>query len=189
MSSGYPDDPRDRDYDDPDRRDREPERSDQEVVQIAKSRVMVPAVGLIAIAAFGFVSVVLNLVQLPTLDAQFDAEVKKVEDNQQFTDDQKKQQVQILNQIRDVMKVGMLPYLGVLGLSSVVILLGGLKLMSLSGPGLVTTGAIAAMVPCLSGCCFLGLVFGIWAIVLLGKPEVKAGFAAKRRLASSPDPY
>ena len=43
---------------------------------------------------------------------------------------------------------------------------------------LAYTGAILSMIPCVSGCCLLGLPFGIWAVMTLNKPEVKAGFAA-----------
>lgn len=182
--SGYSDEPRDSDDRDDDRDERGGPDRDERDVRTAKSRVMVPAIGLIAIAGFGLLSILINLVQFPTLDAQFDAEVKKIEDNNQFTDAQKKDQIQIINQIRDVMKVGLLPYLAVLGLTSLITLLAGIKLMSLSSPGLVTFGAILSLLPCLSGCCVLGLVFGIWAMVAMSKPEVKAGFAAKRRLAA-----
>ncbi len=185
--SGYSDDPRDRDDRDDDRRgDR---RDDEDDVQLAKSRVMGPAIGLIIIAGFGLLAIIGNLIQLPTLDAQFDAQVKNIEDNKQIPDAQKKEQIQLMNKIRDATKVGMLPYIGVIGLVSVIILVAGLKLMNLSSPGLVTFGAVLSCIPCISGCCILGLIFGIWAMVAMGKPEVKAGFAAKRRLARSPDSY
>ncbi len=34
----------------------------------------------------------------------------------------------------------------------------------------------AAMIPCVSPCCLLGLPLGIWALIVLVKPEVKAAF-------------
>jgi hypothetical protein len=36
--------------------------------------------------------------------------------------------------------------------------------------------AIMAMIPC-NCCCLLGLPFGIWALVMLMKPEVKSQFS------------
>lgn len=36
--------------------------------------------------------------------------------------------------------------------------------------------AILAMIPCVSPCCLLGLPLGIWALIVLLKPEVKAAF-------------
>jgi hypothetical protein len=38
------------------------------------------------------------------------------------------------------------------------------------------TAAILAMIPCLSSCCIVGLPLGIWALVVLSKPEVKSEF-------------
>lgn len=185
--SGYSDDPRG-DYD-RDERGGDP-RDDRDDVRVAKGRVMPPAIGLIVVAAIGLLSSVANLIQFSGLDAQFDAEVKKVEDNNAIPNDQKKQQVDMINQIRDWMKVGWVPWNAAIALSSVIILIGGIKLMGLSSPGLVMFASILSLVPCISGCCLLGLVFGIWAMVALGKPEVKAGFAAKKRLrAAPPDGY
>jgi hypothetical protein len=59
---------------------------------------------------------------------------------------------------------------------AVVILLGALKMKKLESFGLAMTAAILAMIPCLSPCCILGLPFGIWALVVLNKPEVKSAF-------------
>ncbi len=62
-----------------------------------------------------------------------------------------------------------------LGLSA-VILLGGLKMLKLRNYGLCVAAAVIALVPCLSPCCCLGLPIGIWALVVLLKPEVKSAF-------------
>jgi hypothetical protein len=189
--SGYSDDDRDdRDRDDRDRDDRDRDRRDDAYdIRTAKGMVTVPAIGLIIIAVITMVSVVLNLIQFPTLDAQFDAQVKKIEDDQQIPANQKKEQIQLMNQIRDFMKVGFLPYLALIGVFALIMLVGGIKLMSLGSPGLVYAAAILSILPCSSACCVLGLVFGIWTIVVMGKPEVKAGFAARRRASRSPDSY
>src|ERR1035437_2231164 len=55
------------------------------------------------------------------------------------------------------------------------VLLGGLSMKKMRRYGLAMTGAICAMLPC--SCCFLvGLPIGIWALVVLLRPEVKAAF-------------
>jgi hypothetical protein len=59
---------------------------------------------------------------------------------------------------------------------SVVILLGALKMRKLESHGFAMAASVIAMVPCLSPCCFLGLPIGIWAVVVLSKPEVKNAF-------------
>jgi hypothetical protein len=57
-----------------------------------------------------------------------------------------------------------------------LILFGGIKMRSLQSYGLCMTASILAMVPCTSGCCLIGLPVGIWALVVLSKPEVKNSF-------------
>jgi hypothetical protein len=56
-----------------------------------------------------------------------------------------------------------------------VILAGALQMRNLRNWGLALAGSIVAMLPC-HGCCILGLPFGIWAVVVLAKPEVKNAF-------------
>lgn len=59
---------------------------------------------------------------------------------------------------------------------NVVMLLGALKLMKVQSWGFSLAAAILVMLPCGSCCCCLGIPLGIWIIVLLNKPEVKAAF-------------
>ena len=59
----------------------------------------------------------------------------------------------------------------------VLILMGGVRMRSLRNFGFCMTASILAMVPCVS-CCFpIGIPVGIWAIVVLSKPEVKNMFS------------
>jgi hypothetical protein len=61
-------------------------------------------------------------------------------------------------------------------LVSFVILFGGIKMRKLENHGLAMTASILAMIPCISPCCLIGLPVGIWALVILSKPEVKLSF-------------
>ncbi|HWH68011.1 MAG TPA: DUF4339 domain-containing protein [Candidatus Sulfotelmatobacter sp.] len=61
-------------------------------------------------------------------------------------------------------------------LVSGLILFGGIKMRKLESYGLAMTASIIAMIPCISPCCLVGLPIGIWAIVVLNKPEVKNAF-------------
>lgn len=66
---------------------------------------------------------------------------------------------------------------GIIGvLVSGVILFGGLKMKKLESYPLAIAASILAAVPCLSPCCVIGLPIGIWALVVLFKPEVKEAF-------------
>ncbi|MEY2428203.1 MAG: hypothetical protein QOJ40_1088, partial [Verrucomicrobiota bacterium] len=57
-----------------------------------------------------------------------------------------------------------------------LILFGGLKMKKLESHGLAMGASIIAMIPCISPCCLVGLPIGIWAVVVLSKPEVKGAF-------------
>lgn len=58
----------------------------------------------------------------------------------------------------------------------VVIILGAMKMKRLESYGFAMASAILAMIPCVSPCCLLGLPIGIWAAVVINKPEVKSSF-------------
>jgi hypothetical protein len=55
------------------------------------------------------------------------------------------------------------------------VLFGAIKMLRLQSHGLAMAASIVAMLPC-QCCCLLGLPFGIWALVVLNKPEVKSQF-------------
>jgi len=57
-----------------------------------------------------------------------------------------------------------------------VIFFGAMKMKSLENYGLAMAASIIAMIPCFSPCCLLGLPIGIWALVVLTKPDVKSAF-------------
>jgi hypothetical protein len=61
-------------------------------------------------------------------------------------------------------------------LLSGLIFLGAMKMKKLENYGLAMAASIIAMIPCLSPCCLIGLPIGIWALVVLAKPEVKSAF-------------
>jgi hypothetical protein len=56
-----------------------------------------------------------------------------------------------------------------------LILYGGIQMKKLENYSLAMAGSIIAMLPC-SACCLVGLPIGIWAVVVLSKPEVKGAF-------------
>ena len=59
----------------------------------------------------------------------------------------------------------------------VIITIAGVRMQQARSHGLVMTAAILAMIPCTSGgCCLLGLPIGIWVLVIIMEPTVKAAF-------------
>ena len=57
-----------------------------------------------------------------------------------------------------------------------LILYGALRMKKLEGYGWAIAASILALVPCVSPCCLVGAPVGIWALVILAKPEVKSAF-------------
>lgn len=68
-------------------------------------------------------------------------------------------------------------FFGILGLAiSALVLIGATRMKRLESYSLAVSAAIVAVVPCISPCCLLGLPFGVWALVVLNDPSVKAAF-------------
>jgi len=57
-----------------------------------------------------------------------------------------------------------------------IIIYGGVQMLSARKYSLALMAAILALMPFSSLCCLLGVPIGIWAIVVLRSPEVKAAF-------------
>ena len=60
-------------------------------------------------------------------------------------------------------------------IANILIVVGALKMKKCQSYGLAMTASILCIL-CDWGCCCLGIGAGIWAIVVLSKPEVKAAF-------------
>ena len=61
-------------------------------------------------------------------------------------------------------------------IAGIVILYGGLQMKKLENYSMAMAASIVAMIPCISPCCLIGLPIGIWALIVLSKPEVKSAF-------------
>lgn len=191
--SGYTDDPRDYDRDrdrDGDRRGDDPER-----VAAARSALAAPATFVILNGLFGIV--LAALMSIPFVfqpEMMFDfwrkmlanqppgQQRKEQEDNLDKLE-QQWQQNRVQNQLSSAFQ------LGLFGLANLMAVVGGLAMRSLGNYGLGMTGAVVSLLPGLTGCCCTGMPFGIWALMVLVRQDVKDGFAAKKRLAANPDGY
>lgn len=60
---------------------------------------------------------------------------------------------------------------------AIVILKGAAKMKALEKHSFAVAASVLALLPCVSPCCVFGLPFGIWALVILNKPEVKSQFS------------
>jgi hypothetical protein len=56
------------------------------------------------------------------------------------------------------------------------VLYGSLSMMQRRNYGVAVTAAVLSVLPCFSPCFIVGIPFGLWALLLLFRPEVKYGF-------------
>lgn len=75
--------------------------------------------------------------------------------------------------------IGTFGIYGVAAISLIVapiIVFGAIRMMKGQNRGLAMTSAILSILPVTSCCFFISLIFGIWAVVVLIQPDVKAFF-------------
>jgi predicted PurR-regulated permease PerM len=175
---GGGDEGRDRWDDDPGRRGGD--GSADSVIRRAKEKVNGPAIGLIITGILSLVSVVIGLIQVLVvgMGAQFDAQRKQIEQDPNMPAAQKAQMQDFLNTYERILTVALPPVYILASVVGIITIIGGIKMRNLRGRGLAMTGSVLSMIPCFSGCCIVGLPVGIWALVTLNNPDVRAGFAA-----------
>ena len=71
---------------------------------------------------------------------------------------------------------GMLTCGGISGLVSVFTLAGARRMLELRSYGLAMSAAVLMAVPCLTPCCLISQVAGVWAFVILVQPDVRKAF-------------
>lgn len=57
-----------------------------------------------------------------------------------------------------------------------LVIYASIEMRNLRQWGLAMAASILVMVPCISPCCIIGLPMGIWSLIVLQKPEIKAAF-------------
>lgn len=76
---------------------------------------------------------------------------------------------------------------GVHSVVSILIIVGARKMSRLESHAWAMTSAILALLPCVNPCCLLGLPFGIWALTVISKPEVRQQFDRSGRTGRQDD--
>jgi hypothetical protein len=65
----------------------------------------------------------------------------------------------------------------ILFVASSFVLYGALQMKRLKNYRVAVAASIVAMIPLVGPCCILGIPFGIWAVMTLGKPGVRQSFS------------
>jgi hypothetical protein len=144
----------------------------------ARDRTNIPGILLIVV---GVLNVLLGLfllfraVQIAVAPAQEFAiaqdQIRQLLPNlpqEQTTPEQAKTQAVVMAAVWGLAELG----------AAVLSLAGGFRMRALGSYGLAVAGAIVAMIPCVScaGCCGLGEIAGIWALIVLANPDVRSAF-------------
>jgi hypothetical protein len=136
--------------------------------QAAADKVKVPAIGLIISSIISLLFSLYSLATIRSIAAQMqeaDSIMAQINNPQ-------------LQQFMDAFghflsgPFGVAMYLFQI-LLAILILVGAIKMLKLRSYELSYAAAIVAVLPCIMPCCgwFLGLIFGIWAMIVLGKTK------------------
>jgi len=124
----------------------------------ARSRLLVPASGMIIFAITGLAFMVLVGIGMAT------------DPNRVFRDvgDDPAKRAGAIGFFIAYFSIGLITRL--------IQLLGAISMLRARGYSLALAGAIATIVPCEVYCCIPCLPFGIWALIVLNSAEIKAAF-------------
>jgi hypothetical protein len=162
---------------------------DPRVHESARRAVQFPALlltvtGLMTIGLAGF-----GATTIPDLPAGMDEAADKIDKDPQYTAEQKAKAREMADQIKELAQNGTLwAASGVVAVAGLLGAVGGVRLLSLSGPFFPAVGSVAVMLPTACVCCLLGLPAGVWSLIVLTRPDVKAVMAARRSPRPPADP-
>ena len=132
---------------------------------VAEEQVKLPAIFLMVLGGLGVLMALWGIVQ--GLSGANEAQLA-----QAMNDPNMPEQAKEL--VARLSKLG--PVQNIIGLLvSAFILFGAMKMKKLQSRGLALAASIVAFLP-LWSCCCAGIPLGIWSLVVLNKPEVKASF-------------
>ena len=133
----------------------------------AKEAVMLPAILLMVLSA---IAVLLGLINVLQSFGATDPAVVEALDNPELPEGARQLLAGMTSSGGKLLFT--LPTLLLHGL----VFFGALKMKNLQSYGLSMAAAIIAVIPCCGPCVCLAIPVGVWALVVLNKPEVKAAF-------------
>lgn len=132
----------------------------------AREKVNLPAILLMVAGGIGIALCLLGIVQ--ALSGSNEAQLEAIMSNPDIPEG-------IKSFAGATSKGGIFTNLLGLGLNGFIIF-GALKMKNLENFGLAMAASIVALIPCFGTCCCIGIPVGIWSLIVLNKPEVKAAF-------------
>ncbi|MCS7022124.1 MAG: hypothetical protein NZU63_09880 [Gemmataceae bacterium] len=148
----------------------------------AQAAVSAPAMLLILIGTLSLIGEVVALIQLPQVPARLQEAIDDIQQDNTMPQEQKELWIDVLTSLKEWMKNPINYVLhGIAIVLIILIIIGGIQMMKLSGLALPVTASILSMIPFITSCCcVIGLPVGIWSLIVLARPDVKAAIAQKR---------
>jgi hypothetical protein len=145
---------------------------------LGRAKLAGPAIMLILGGIFGILAGALAIIFfVVSLDSFIDF-MKKQRDNAQG--DQKEQIDRSIKQLEENKDQTKATY-GALGAAGIVlgllITVGGISMKGAKSYGLAMTASVLGLIPILNCCCVITMPAGLWGILTLMNPDVKAAFA------------
>jgi hypothetical protein len=171
-------------YDEFDRQDDFSDSQDdsRRILERAKSAVMPAAICLIILGVISLLGGIANAYSYMTFDEQWDMQVKTQTADPNKTAQQKKEIQDQMESLRKPVSYLVLAVGSIGILVAAFIIFAGVNMMRLKSRGMAVMASILSMVPFFTGCCcVIGIPVGIWALMVLGRPEVKRGFELMAR--------
>lgn len=138
-------------------------------IEAARSAVKAPAILMILTAVISLLHAIYSMVMIS--QAPFEEILRQAEkqSGQQFP-----VQLPVAVMKTAMMAFGSMPMVG-----AVLILFAGQRFLSLRNRGMVMTGGILLLLPCVGitfPVCLLGVPVGVWSLMVVSKPEVRSAF-------------
>jgi len=141
-----------------------------------RDAVRMPATLLILAGILSLLLAILGLAQVSSFPEIMDQMIAATQANPNAPKQDKDNQIDMFIMIKDMAEDRTAFYTYYcLGIAySLLVIVGGINMIRLSGPVTPTLSAILVMLPCVLGtCCFMGMPVGIWALVVLSRPNVQ----------------
>lgn len=145
----------------------------------AKNKLMIPAIALIILGVLSVANAIVGSLMSGAYRENLHQQLRKIEQNQNISADQKKVYKNALTAYGQYLPI----FNGISAVCGAVIAIGGYQMLTLSARTLCYFAAILSILPFANCCCCLGMVFGVWAIIVMNLPDVQAGFSFQLHLA------
>lgn len=152
------------------------------IAAAARQRVLFPAIFLLVSAALNIAVAVLLAVLGVAYGAVPPDQVQKLEQMMSQQNPQQWEELQrrgyTMNNVLELATRMFFTGGGVTGFAGLLILLGGIRMIQLRSYGLAVFASLLSAIPCISpsGCLMLGVMAGVWSLVVLLDVDVRSSF-------------